>query len=138
MVARASLIAILLGVVAIAAAQRTVWDGVYTTAQADRGNASYKLFCQNCHQEDLSGGGDGSAQAPALKGGKIMSRKDLDNLFSYIRVWMPNDDRGSLDDQTTIDIVAYILQQNSFPDGADELKADHEALKQILLVSQPQ
>jgi cytochrome c len=141
MTAKIWLVAIPLAALAIAASaesQKTVLDGVYTTAQAERGKASYNLFCAGCHKEDLSGGGDDAARAAALKGDKIIVRKDLNNLFSYIRDWMPQDDRGSLNDPTCIDIVAYILQQNSFPSGAEELKADHEALKQILLVKKPQ
>lgn len=138
MMGRIKLIVILFGSLAVAASQKTVWDGVYTNAQAERGKASYKLYCAVCHQEDLSGGADSGGRASGLKGDKILVRKDLNNLFGYIRVWMPQDDRGSLNDPTCIDIVAYILQQNSFPDGAEELKADPEALKDILLVKKPQ
>jgi quinoprotein glucose dehydrogenase len=127
----------LLASLATAASTKTVWDGVYTAAQADRGKASYKLYCAVCHQDDLSGGADAGGRASALKGDKILVRKDLNNLFSYIRVWMPQDDRGSLNDPTCIDIVAYILQQNSMPPGVEELKADPDTLKEILLVKKP-
>ena len=142
-----ALTAILFGTLAIAVAaapRKTVWDGVYTAAQAERGKASYHLFCAGCHGEDLSGSTQGCAtrcidgKASGLKGDNILARKELNNLFRYIRDWMPQDDMGSLDDKTNIDIVAYILQQNAFPDGAQELKTDPETLRLILLVKKPQ
>jgi ankyrin repeat protein/mono/diheme cytochrome c family protein len=115
-----------------------LWEGVYSTAQADRGKASYKVFCQACHGENLGGGLDPSARAPALIGDHLLSRKDLNNVFTYIRDWMPADDRGTLQEHTVIDIVSYILQRNSFPSGAEELQANAQALKQMLLVKKPQ
>ena len=40
----------------------TVWDGVYTAAQAQLGAAAYREACASCHAEDL-GGGSNSATA---------------------------------------------------------------------------
>ena len=49
----------------LAAAQtRTVWDGVYTDAQAERGRAAYQQSCAACHREDLRG----DSTAPSLVG----------------------------------------------------------------------
>ena len=50
---------------------------------------------------------------------------------------MPRDDPGSLEESVYIDIVAYVLQQNAFPSGAEELKSDAETLKSILFVKKP-
>src|SRR5216110_3135849 len=47
--------------------RRTVWDGVYTAAQAARGGELYKKSCGHCHRDDLAGGGS-EVGAPALKG----------------------------------------------------------------------
>ena len=33
----------------------TVWSGVYSEAQAARGQAEYGTHCASCHQDDLSG-----------------------------------------------------------------------------------
>src|SRR5687768_8353290 len=33
----------------------TVWQGVYTEAQATRGQSEYTTHCANCHRDDLSG-----------------------------------------------------------------------------------
>jgi hypothetical protein len=45
---------------------------------------------------------------------------------------MPRNEPGSLDSATYVDIISYILQQNGFPSGASELKA--EALKDIQVI----
>ena len=37
-------------------ASRTVWDGVYTTEQAERGRLEYVNHCQRCHGVDLADG----------------------------------------------------------------------------------
>ena len=35
--------------------QRTVWDGVYTEGQAERGQVLYTEACSGCHAPDLRG-----------------------------------------------------------------------------------
>ena len=68
-----SLSVVLAGVVSTAAGQpapRTIWQGVYTEAQAARGEKAYKLACGYCHKDNLAGGffDDGNGRAPALAG----------------------------------------------------------------------
>ena len=43
------------------ATPRTVWDGIYSPLQANRGQDAYDKQCVSCHQADLSGGGDEAA-----------------------------------------------------------------------------
>ena len=38
------------------AATKTVWDGVYTADQAERGRGFYAEHCARCHGGDLQGG----------------------------------------------------------------------------------
>src|SRR5262245_16660956 len=45
------------GTTGSAQAKKTVFDGVYTDAQADRGKTAYEKDCAFCHLEDLSGQG---------------------------------------------------------------------------------
>src|SRR5688572_29570126 len=51
----------MIGAMAVPIAQgvtvRTVWDGVYSEAQAARGKAVYDAQCAFCHQSDLRGQG---------------------------------------------------------------------------------
>src|SRR5436309_16141238 len=102
------------------AAHKTVWDGVYTDAQASGGQALYTQYCARCHSTNLGGGADQGA--PPLKGDKFMEnwREDsLDSLFTKIRTTMPRRDPKSLSDAETLDLIAYILQSNEFPAGSD-------------------
>jgi len=113
----------------------TVRDGVYSSAQAERGKANYSVYCRACHSEDLSGGSDGGDPAPALRTSDFgLKRRDLGNLYGYIRKAMPRDDPGSLTSTMTADIVAYLLQANGFPPGESELPAGQDALSQIRIV----
>ena len=55
-------------------------------------------------------------------------------LFERIRTLMPSDRPNSLSSQAYRDVVAFILQSNTFPPGPKELDADPDALRQILIV----
>lgn len=107
-------------------AGKSVWDGVFSEDQAQRGRISYNKSCSGCHRPDLSG------FEAVLKGQQFMDhwgQDSVDSLFSNIKRSMPRNDPGSLDSPTYVDIVSYILQQNGFPSGTSELKA--ESLKDV-------
>ena len=113
--------------VVLSAQQRTVWDGVYTDAQAERGRASYQQSCIGCHREDLRG----DNTAPSLVGESFLflwGDMEVAELSARIQKVMPPDRPGSLPAQTYVDIVAFILQKNAFPAGSQELGASPEAL----------
>jgi mono/diheme cytochrome c family protein len=135
-VAAAALIAGALGYGGIAAQEtppaKSVWDGVYSQEQATRGQAKYTQVCSSCHQADLSG----SDQAPSLSGGDFVDRwndQSVGDLADRIRLTMPLDDIGSLTVQMSADITAFLLQANNFPAGAEELKADRNAMKAVVI-----
>ena len=94
---------------------KTVWDGVYTAAQATRGQGQYETSCRSCHEE-------GPRRDEAFM--RDWGGTPLDGLFSQIKASMPADAPASLSDSTYLDIVAYMLQVNSFPAGANELDAN--------------
>jgi cytochrome c len=120
------------------AADRTVWDGVYTTAQANRGKAIYSAECQKCHGENLSGGFDAAEQVPALKREDFgLTRRDLNNLYGFVLESMPRNEPGNLSAGNTVDVIAYILQQNGFPAGGTDLVPDPSVLEAILIVKKP-
>ncbi|HZM96276.1 MAG TPA: cytochrome c [Vicinamibacterales bacterium] len=107
------------GVVLRAQDTPRIWQGVYTTAQADRGKAVFNTTCLRCHGEDLAGN-----TAPALKGDRFQSSWGgdvIDSLFTKVRDTMPPNFGTILDDQVKLDIVTYILQTNGFPSGTTEL-----------------
>jgi hypothetical protein len=100
---------------------QTVLDGVYTEAQALRGEAQYHMHCAGCHGETL----DGRAMG-ALRGEKFLDRwreDNLDFLYTHIRTRMPDRAPGSLSEGVYLDILAFILQANNLPAGASELTA---------------
>jgi mono/diheme cytochrome c family protein len=113
---------------------KTTLDGVYTDAQAKRGEAVYTTSCAGCHQPDLSGDG----QAPALVGKEFnMDWIDLSvgDLFDRTRISMPADKPGSLAANDVADVVAFLLSKGKFPAGATELPSDAASLKAIKFVS---
>jgi S-disulfanyl-L-cysteine oxidoreductase SoxD len=114
-------------------AGKTVWDGAYSTAQAERGKATYVAECSGCHLETLLGDGGAS---PALIGKEFVEawdKKSVRDLFSRMRNTMPATNPGGLTDQNYVDLTAYLLQMNKFPEGAAELPPDAEALRAVLI-----
>jgi S-disulfanyl-L-cysteine oxidoreductase SoxD len=102
-------------------ARTSVWDGVYSDAQAERGHTLYMQSCARCHGADLSG----TYEIPPLVG-RFMpywSGSTLDALFDYVSTAMPLDHPGALGAGTNADILAFILQSNNIPSGAKELSA---------------
>jgi mono/diheme cytochrome c family protein len=113
-----------------AVAGADVWSGVYTEAQARRGEALYAERCASCHAPDLSG----IDQAPALTGGDFTTDwNDLsvNDLFERVRISMPADEPGTLERQQVADVLAFILQKNTLPSGQTELPTGADALKGI-------
>jgi mono/diheme cytochrome c family protein len=100
-------------------APATVLDGVYTAAQATRGDAAFAATCVGCHE-----GSD--ADGPQLAGRVFLDRwreDTLESLFTFIKTRMPGNLPGGLDEPTYTDIVAHILQTNGFPAGERELSS---------------
>ena len=110
---------------------KTVWDGVYTTAQADRGRQIYQRSCSLCHGTDLSGGDD---DAPALIGPVLFANwrdKTLERIVGRVADTMPKDTPGSMSPSAYVDVIAFLLEANEVPSGRIELPPVTEALKGI-------
>jgi mono/diheme cytochrome c family protein len=115
---------------AAAAAEATVWSGVYTEDQSKRGERVYADSCTSCHAAELTGG----QVVPALVGDEFLTKwygAMVGDLFEQIRMTMPQDAPGSLNPAQYADVLAYILDKNKFPAGKKELAGDTEALKAI-------
>jgi mono/diheme cytochrome c family protein len=118
------------------AAKRSVWDGVYTTEQAKRGETLYGQSCAACHGATLEGG----EMAPPLTGGQFNSNwtgLSLGDLFERTRISMPQNNPGGLSRLQYADVLAYMLSAGSFPGGKSELPRDVETLKQISFDAKP-
>ena len=118
----AAVVAVALPVPA-AAQDRTVNDGVYTDQQATRGRAAYRAQCSACHATNLFGG----EMAPGLKGSGFIggwSGATLWELADFTQATMPQDAPGRLSVQELNDVIAYVLQENDYPTGSEELAID--------------
>jgi len=111
---------------------RSARDGVYSGAQAGRGQTLYKDKCASCHGPALAG-----ANAPPLAGDAflVVWGGPVSELVDKIQHTMPQDDPGKLTRPQATDIVAYMLQAGKFPAGRAELSADAAAQKSISLVA---
>jgi mono/diheme cytochrome c family protein len=107
--------------------RRTVWDGVFTAEQAARGKTVFATTCAACHAADLSG-----ANGPALKGEVFATHwmeGSLDALFARVKSMPPN--RANLGSSAYVDLVAFLLDANAFPAGAQQLNAESMPAIQI-------
>lgn len=109
-------------------------DGVFTEIQASRGQSLYSKECASCHGSDMSG----NERIPALAGDTFLRRwqeQRLEKLFTRIKMTMPQNSPQSLSDTGYIDIVAFLLESNGFPEGNAELIPDLTFLKKITITT---
>jgi len=106
-----------LGTAQTRAPRRTVWDGVYTEAQAARGTQAYGQSCAGCHAL----ASEGKAPLVGEPFWKSFAQKTVGDLLEFVSINMPNGSPGSLSEGAYKDIVALMLKSNGFPAGNSEL-----------------
>ena len=120
----------------------SVWDGVFTEAQARRGQAVYPGACGVCHGRRLNG----APEDPDMRSTPPLARarflrvwegRSLAALFEYTRATMPEDNPSSLTDQEYVDVIAYMLNVGGMPAGDDELQPDPQSLARVVIQPQP-
>src|SRR5947208_15624246 len=102
----------------------TTARGVFTAEQAKNGERQYQAKCASCHGADLH---STEPEAPDLTDGAFKfawQGKTIADRFENIRSTMPLGQPRSLDDQTYLDIVTYILQFNGIPSANQKLAPD--------------
>jgi S-disulfanyl-L-cysteine oxidoreductase SoxD len=129
-----SFVAVVLVAVASSRAEGTksVLQGAYTKAQAERGKAQYFAACASCHGVAMQGDGD----IPELVGKSFLKRwgdQPVSALFTFATTQMPIGRPGSLGAQGYADVVAHILSMNGFPEGKQELPPGGAPLDEIIL-----
>jgi len=99
-----------------------VRDGVYTDAQAGRGQEVFVRICSRCHNisDFTSDTFIGSWESSTV----------LD-LFTLMQKSMPQDNPGSLEAQEYVDVIAFVLRSNQLPAGTSELDTQADHLKMI-------
>jgi len=106
----------------------TVWDGVYTAAQADRGRAVYASHCSRCHGEAAA-----SRDNP-LSGERFADHweaRTLADLFRRVTAMPPGESAAAVETADKRDAMAFVLRQNGFPEGSADLPSDEEGLATI-------
>ena len=115
------------------ASAKTIWDGIYTQAQSERGRTTFVASCGRCHNNELAG----SERGPALSGDGFWQRWDndsFDKLFTKVRDTMPQQAVESLSDDKKADALAYVLAKNGAPAGPKELGIEIPELEGITIV----
>jgi mono/diheme cytochrome c family protein len=98
----------------------SIHDGVYTAAQATRGQQIVQRECASCH-----------SPTEWNRITQFWSGRSAYDLTSHIRNVMPLDAPGRLPWQAYTDIVAYMFQLNQMPVGQQELPTDEARLQAI-------
>jgi mono/diheme cytochrome c family protein len=114
----------------------SVSQGVYTAEQAARGGTVYAEQCAFCHGEGL----EGSGAMPPLTGpdfARNWTGKTLGDLFEKTHGTMPATAPGTLSEQQTADVLAYMLKVAAYPAGTAELAASAQPLKGITIDAPP-
>lgn len=113
---------------AVVAAGPSTLDSVYTADQAARGKDVYFGTCRSCHAV-------GFFTTPSFE--THWKGKHLSDLYNYVLTRMPGNDPGSLSPEATADVLAYVLQLNRMPAGANELWPDADSLKKYRIDTKP-
>jgi mono/diheme cytochrome c family protein len=115
----------------------SVWSGVYTEDQNQRGAELHSAACAQCHGLRLNGAAQpDQPPSPAIARVAFLrkwSGQSVSALFGYIRHKMPPDAPNTLTDQQAADAIAHMLSMSGIPDGTSELPPDPKALEGILI-----
>ncbi len=140
--ATAGLVLLCLPTNAFAQEERSIWSGVFTVEQAERGKVVNSGVCSKCHGDRGDGAGEpDQPQAPAIARATFLRKWDgqsLATLFEYIRGTMPPDNPASRTDQNYIDVIAHMLTLTMVPPGDTELPPDPEVLDYIMIGPKPE
>jgi len=108
--------------------------GFYETEQASRGRDIYMTACVSCHASDLRG----NSNSPGLIGMSFLflwENRPLSELFEKMRKEMPTNAPGSLSTTSYLDLLAFILQRNGYPES--ELLTEERLIDSGLLIVPP-
>jgi mono/diheme cytochrome c family protein len=116
---------------------RSIWDGVYTAEQADRGKVTFDRACARCHGADLRGAGKIEL---SLAGPTFASRwngRPLSDLYLKVGREQGDQTKTMMRPMEINETLAYILSANGFPAGQTALSQVFSDLEQITLLARP-
>ena len=96
----------------------------FTSAQARRGEATFRRSCAECHS------------ATEFKGAFFMNRWSsgtVYQLYDFLRTQMPIDDPGSLSADQYVSVIAYVLDLNGLPSGEKEMPSTTDAMRRLII-----
>jgi S-disulfanyl-L-cysteine oxidoreductase SoxD len=96
----------------------------FTEAQVQRGKSIYQKNCQDCHGSTLDNGEFGGAPLKGSYFRQHWGAGDVSALFGYVNTLMPPDRPGQLSPQSYADLTAFLLSNNGYAPGAEELTPD--------------
>jgi mono/diheme cytochrome c family protein len=105
-----------------AAARRSVSEGVYTRAQAQRGQQVFEQACAMCHGIEDHIGASFDVK---------WSNHTLGDIYEQIALTMPPASPGSLPPDGYASVVAYFLSRSGYPQGPTDLPGDRDVLRGI-------
>jgi mono/diheme cytochrome c family protein len=111
-------------------------EGDYTEQQAKAGKEVFDQVCAVCHGQNLQGG-----VGPALTGKQFLSVSQFQQLtawylFHFMSKHMPLNAPGSLSETQYLDIMAYLLEANGYPEGSHALSPNKPELQAIKIEPQ--
>jgi len=113
---------------ASASAGRSVMSGVYSTVQAERGQAAHKISCLGCH---------GAENYTGETFEKAWLNRTVFDFLDRLRNTMPDDNPGSVKHEDYVDIIAYILSVNGYPPGDKDLSYSEDSLRLVRIDVKP-
>ena len=87
----------------------------YSAEQADTGSKLYAQNCASCHGSNLAGGGGPSLVGASWK--QLYSGAKLLTIWGEIHGPMAQYSGTTFSEQQSLDILAFLLQQNGYPPG---------------------
>jgi mono/diheme cytochrome c family protein len=105
----------------------------FTEDQVARGKSIYQKNCQDCHGSTLDNGEFGGAPLKGSYFRQHWGAGDVSGLFGYMNTLMPPDRPGQLSPQSYVDLTAFLLSNNGYAAGAEELTADPDAQRKMTM-----
>jgi mono/diheme cytochrome c family protein len=105
----------------------------FTADQVTRGSDIYAERCVQCHGDQLDNGEFGGAALNGSLFKKHWNGGSVAALVAFMTAKMPPDRPGSLTEQTSADLAAFLLDANDYPKGDKELPPDAASQQKLSL-----
>ena len=105
----------------------------FTADQVTRGSDIYAERCVQCHGDKLDNGEFGGAALNGSVFKKHWNSGSVAALVAFMTAKMPPDRPGSLTEQTSADLAAFLLDANDYPKGDKELPPDAASQQKLSL-----